>query len=65
MTGETSSDDFVMIVKKKRVNPSPAAVANTTKKPRVAMIGVRSSSSLTVVQKKVRRKSLFCFSVFA
>jgi hypothetical protein len=36
-----------------------AAVANTTKKPRIAMIGVRSSSSLSVVQKRVSRKSLF------
>jgi hypothetical protein len=43
VTGETPSDgDFVTVVKKKRVNPSPAAVANTTKKPRVAMIGVRT-----------------------
>jgi hypothetical protein len=57
--GETSSDDFVTLVKKKRVNPSHAAVANKTKKSRVAMIGVRNSSSLTVVQKRVRRKSLF------
>jgi hypothetical protein len=61
--GNNPSDgDFVMVVKKKRVTPSPvgtAAVANTTKKPRIAMIGVRNSSSLSVVQKRVRRKSLF------
>jgi hypothetical protein len=60
--GENPSDgDFVMVVRKKRVNPSPvntAALANTTKKPRIAMVGVRSSSSLSVVQKMVCRKSL-------
>ena len=64
VTGENpSGGDFVTVVKKKRVAPSPVstvhAVANTSKKPRVAMIGVRSSSSLSVVQKRVRMKSLF------
>jgi hypothetical protein len=36
-----------------------AAVVGTTKKPRVPMIGVSNSSSLSVVQKRVRMKSLF------
>jgi hypothetical protein len=60
--GENLSDgDSVMVVRKKRVNPSPvntADVANTTKKPRTAMIRVRCSSSLLVVQKRVCMKSL-------
>jgi hypothetical protein len=34
-------------------------IDSTTKTPRVPMIGVRISSSLSVVQKRVRRKSLF------
>ncbi|XP_023703785.1 uncharacterized protein LOC111862535 [Cryptotermes secundus] len=64
MTGENpSGGDFVTVVKKKRVAPSPVnivnTVANTSKKPRAAMVGVRSSSSLSVVQKRVRMKSLF------
>jgi hypothetical protein len=63
VTGENPSDgDFVTVVRKKRINTSPvnsAVVANTTKKPRIAMIGVRSSSSLSVVQKRVHRKSHF------
>jgi hypothetical protein len=61
--GDNPSDgDFVTVVREKRVTPSPvstAAVASTTKKPRIAMIGVRSSSSLSVVQKRVHQKSLF------
>jgi hypothetical protein len=63
VSGDNPSEgDFVTVVRKNRVTPSPvstAAVANTTKIPRIAMIGVRSSSSLSVVQKRVRRKSLF------
>jgi hypothetical protein len=63
VTGENpSDDDFVTVVRKKRISPTPvniAVVANTTKKPRIAMIGVRSSSSLSVVKKRVRMKSLF------
>jgi hypothetical protein len=63
LTGENFSDGgFVTVVRKERVSPSPvnpSATASTTKKPRIAMIGVRSSSSLSVVQKRVRRKSLF------
>jgi hypothetical protein len=63
VSGDNPSDgDFVTVVREKRVTPSPvstAAVANTTKKPRIAMIGVRSSYSLSVVQKRVNRKSLF------
>jgi hypothetical protein len=50
------------VVKKKRLTPLPvntAAVASTTKEPRVAMIGMRSYSSLSVVQKRVWTKSLF------
>jgi hypothetical protein len=49
VSGEkTSEGDFVTVVSKKRVAPSSVniAAANTTKNPRVAMIGVRSSSSL-------------------
>jgi hypothetical protein len=55
-----SSDDYVTVVKKKRVTPSPVntAVANTTKKPRVAVIRV-SSYSLSLVQKRVRTKSIY------
>ena len=54
-----SSEDYVTVVKK-WVTPSPVntALANTTKKARVAMIGV-SSYSLSVVQKRVRMKSLY------
>jgi hypothetical protein len=55
-------DNFITVVKKKTLTPSPvntAAVANATKRPKVAMIGVRNCSSLSVVQKRVRRKSLF------
>jgi hypothetical protein len=61
VTSETPScGHFVIAVKKKGVAPSPAnTVANSTMKPRVATIGVRSSSSLSVVQKRVRMKSLF------
>jgi hypothetical protein len=61
VTGETpSGGDFVTVVKKKRLASAlVSSVANTSKKPRVAMIGVRSSSSLSVVQKRVRMKSLF------
>jgi hypothetical protein len=63
VTGEITPDDgFVTVLRKKRVNPSPvstSAISNTTKKPRIPMIGVRSSSSLSVVQKRLRRKSLF------
>jgi hypothetical protein len=54
--------DLVTVVRKKRVTPFPvstAAVANTTKEPRTVMIGVRSSFSLSVLQKRDRRKSLF------
>jgi hypothetical protein len=65
VTGENPSDrDFVILVRKKRVTPSSvntAVVANTAKKSRVAMIRVRSYSSLSVVQKRVRKKSLFVF----
>jgi hypothetical protein len=68
VTGEKPSDgDVVTVVKKKRVTPSPAntaAVAITSKILRIAMIGVRSSSSLSVVQKRVRRKSLFVSRFF-
>jgi hypothetical protein len=57
-----SKDDFVTVVRKKRVNPSAinsiSSVPNNTKKPRMVMIGVQSSSSLPVVEKKVRMKSL-------
>jgi hypothetical protein len=57
VTGENTSDgDFVTLVRKKRVNNS--AVANTTKKPMIPTIGVRNSSSLSVVQKMARRKSV-------
>jgi hypothetical protein len=63
VSGDNPSDgNFVAVVRKKRVTPSPvgtAVVANTTKEPRIVMIGVRSSSSLSLVQKRVRRKSLF------
>jgi hypothetical protein len=49
VTGETPSDgDFVTVVRKKRISPSPVntpVVASTTKTPRVPMSGVRSSSS--------------------
>jgi hypothetical protein len=58
-----SKDDFVTVVTKKRVNPSAvnsiSSDPNSTKKPRMGMIGVRNSSSLPVVEKKVRMKSLF------
>ena len=51
MTGENpSGGDFITVVKKKRVAPALVntanTVASTSKKPRVAMIGVRRSSSL-------------------
>ena len=49
------------IVRSKRVTPTAvntAAVATSSRKPRVAMIGAGSSSSLSVVQKR-RTKSLF------
>jgi hypothetical protein len=63
VSGDNHSDcDFLTVVRKKRVTPSPvstAAFANTTKKPRIAIIGVRSSSSISVVQKGVCGKSLF------
>jgi hypothetical protein len=63
VTGENSSDgDFVTVVNKKTVRPSlvnPPAIANTIKKPTILMIGVRSTSSLYVVEKKIHRKSCF------
>jgi hypothetical protein len=63
LSGENiSHGDFVTVVRKKQVTPSlinTAALRNATKKPRIAMIGVRSSSSLSVVQKRVCRISLF------
>jgi hypothetical protein len=52
VSGNNPSDGyFVMVVRKKQVTLSPvstAAVPNTTKEPRIAMIGLRSSSSLSV-----------------
>jgi hypothetical protein len=61
--GDNPSDgDFVTVVRKKQITPYPvstAAVANTTKEPWIVMTGVRSSSSLSVVQMRVCRKSLF------
>jgi hypothetical protein len=56
-----SGGDFKRVVRKKRFTPSPvntAAVTSTTKKPRVTMIGVKNSSSLSGVQKSVCMKSL-------
>lgn len=62
VTDENPSDgDFVMIVRKKRVSSSPvnaSAIASTRKNPRICMIGVRSSSYLSVVYNSVSRKSL-------
>jgi hypothetical protein len=67
VSGDNSSDgDFVILVRKKQVTMSPvntAALANTSKKPRIVMIEVRSSSSLSVVQKGPQRVA-FCLSVF-
>jgi hypothetical protein len=66
VTAENSSDgDYVTIVRKKRVTPSPvhtSTVANTTTKYRMLTIRVRSSSSFPVVQ-KVCRKPLFASRV--
>jgi hypothetical protein len=61
---ESSDDGFVTVARKRRVEP-PGSSTNSSKKLRPAMIGVRSSSSLFVVVKRVRTKSLFvsCFSL--
>jgi hypothetical protein len=65
---KTISDcDFVTVVRKKQISPSPvnaSAIANTKRNHRIRMIGVRSFSHLSVVHKSVSRKSLFV-SLFA
>jgi hypothetical protein len=51
---------FVTVLRKKLVSPSPvnpSATVYTANKPRIHIIGVISSSSLSVMQKTVRRKS--------
>ena len=56
-----SDGDFINVSRAKRANPSATnttAIATSSRKPKVAMIGVRISSSLSVVQKR-RNKSLF------
>jgi hypothetical protein len=56
VTGEKSSDgDFVIVVMIKRVSRfcvNPSAIASSTKKPRIPTIGVRSSSSLSVMRQR-------------
>jgi hypothetical protein len=63
VTGENFSyGDFVTVVRKKSVSSSPVnspAITSITKKWRISLIGVRRSSSLSVVQKRVCRKFLF------
>jgi hypothetical protein len=59
---KSSGGDFVIVVMIKRVSPSfvnSSAIANITKNPRIPTIGARSSSFLSVVQKRVRRKYPF------
>jgi hypothetical protein len=55
---ESADDGFVTIAGKRRVE-LPGSSAISSKKLRPAMIGVRSSSSLSDVAKKVRIKSPF------
>jgi hypothetical protein len=68
VTGEIFSDgDFVTVVRRKLVSSShinPPAITNTTKKPKIPLIGARSCSSPSVVQKRVCRKSLFVSQIF-
>jgi hypothetical protein len=67
VTGENFSDGgFVTVVRKERVSPSPvnpSAIATTTNKSRIPMIGVRSYSYLCCAEKRTQEVP-FCLSIF-